>query len=75
MKLNELILEYYTPEDDVYTQSFIDDTRRPRLTLRHLNRLRKMKELKRLEATDQQAFVRKMYGGGASAEAGGGIEI
>jgi len=36
---------------------------RPRLTLRKLNRLRKIRELQKLEAEQHQKFVARMYGG------------
>ena len=35
---------------------------RPRLTLRHLNRLRKIRELRRLEVANHRDHVQKMYG-------------
>jgi len=40
----------------------MSDTRRPRLTLRHLNKLRKIQELKALEMEAHGDFVRTMYG-------------
>ena len=36
---------------------------RPRLTLRKLNRLRKIRELQKLEAEQHQKLVARMYGG------------
>lgn len=36
---------------------------RPRLTLRMLHRLRKIRELQKLEAEQHQKFVARMYGG------------
>ena len=36
---------------------------RPRLTIRHIRRLRLMQELKKLEAAEKQKFVSNMYGG------------
>ena len=36
---------------------------RPRLTLRKINRLRKIRELQKLEAEQHQKFVARMYGG------------
>jgi hypothetical protein len=43
----------------------VDDwgVRRPRLTIRALNRLRKIRELQKLEAEQHQKFVARMYGG------------
>ena len=41
----------------------LGNTRRPKLTLRRLHRLRLMHELKKLEAAEKQKFVSDMYGG------------
>ena len=57
-----IINEHYAPEDDKANQASLSDTRRPRLTLRHLNKLRKIQELKRLENDAHDEFVKTMYG-------------
>lgn len=57
-----IINEHYEPEDDKMNQASMSDTRRPRLTLRHLNKLRKIQELKRLEGEAHDEFVKTMYG-------------
>lgn len=59
---NRIINEHYAPEDDKMNQAKMGDTRRPRLTLRHLNKLRKIQELKRLENEAHDDFVKTMYG-------------
>jgi len=59
---NRIITENYFPEDDKMNQAEMGDTRRPRLTLRHLNKLRKIQELKRLEMEAHADFVKTMYG-------------
>lgn len=59
---NRIITENYFPEDDKMNQAEMGDTRRPRLTLRHLNKLRKIQELKRLEMEAHAGFVKTMYG-------------
>lgn len=59
---NRIINEHYFPEDDKHNQIEMSDTRRPRLTLRHLNKLRKIQELKRLETEAHSDFVKTMYG-------------
>ena len=56
-----IINEHYAPEDDQQNQAELTDTRRPRLTLRHLNKLRKIQELKKLENESHAEFVRTMY--------------
>lgn len=50
------------PQDDKYDVADIDASRRPRLTFRHLNRLRKVNELKQLEMQEYRRFVKMMYG-------------
>lgn len=65
MKFREYLPENYFPEDDKLNQTSKDDTRRPRLTLRHLNKLRKIRELKKLEMAAHKDFVKVMYGPGA----------
>jgi hypothetical protein len=56
-----IINEHYEPNDDKMNQASLTDTRRPRLTLRHLNKLRKIQELKKLESESHAEFVRTMY--------------
>ena len=58
----EMLLENYFPEDDESNQTELNDTRRPRLTLRHLNKLRKIQELKKMEMMAHKDFVKTMYG-------------
>ena len=58
---NRIITEHYEPGDDQMNQASLTDTRRPRLTLRHLNKLRKITELKKLESESHAEFVRTMY--------------
>jgi len=57
-----MLLENYFPEDDKQNQQELNDTRRPRLTLRHLNKLRKIQELKKMELLAHKDFVKTMYG-------------
>ena len=57
-----MLLENYFPEDDESNKTELNDTRRPRLTLRHLNKLRKIQELKNLENLAHKDFVKTMYG-------------
>jgi hypothetical protein len=60
----------YEPEND---DSVIkkDDTRKTRLTLRQINRIRKSSELHDEEQKRDLEFVKQMYGLAANAEAGG----
>lgn len=62
MEFKEFLLqENYWPEDDKQNQIELDDTRRPRLTLRHLHKLRMVQELKKLEMMAHKDFVKTMY--------------
>ena len=47
-----------------------DDTRKTRLTLRQINKVRKAAELHTTEQNKELDFVRQMYGVAANAEAG-----
>lgn len=58
------------PEDDQFDVAHIDHTRRPRITFKHINRLRKVQELKELEMQEYRRFVKKMYGAGDSDSPG-----
>ena len=66
--LEKFLVENYFPEEDKYNQAKKSDTRRPRLTFKHLNKLRKIRELKKLEMAAHRKFVKTMYG---SKEEGG----
>ena len=61
MRYTEL-KETYDATLDEYTVADIDETRRPRLTLKHLNRLRKMRELKKVEMEQRENFYNIIYG-------------
>ena len=47
-----------------------DDTRKTRLTLSQINRIRKASELHTEEKREEQQFVKQMYGIAANAEPG-----
>jgi hypothetical protein len=55
-------------DDSVVKKS---DTRKTRLTLRQINRIRKASELHSEESKKDLEFVKQMYGIAANAEAGG----
>ena len=60
MRASEIILEYYDPAGDQHRVIKKSDTRRPRLTLRHLNKLRRVKELRKLKTVATiKEFVEK----------------
>lgn len=58
--------------DPSYDDSIVtkDDTRKTRLTLRQINKLRKASELHKEEQEKELHFVRQMYGIAANAETG-----
>lgn len=49
MRADEFQGAYYSPEDDKFNQARLHDTRRVRLTLMQLNKLKKMRAAKALE--------------------------
>ena len=60
----------YEPEYDESPMKK-DDTRKTRLTLSQINRIRKASELHTEEKRKEQEFIKQMYGLAANAEAGG----
>lgn len=66
MKVIDIINEdangVYNPEGDHRNQRNLDDERKPKLTLRHLNKLRKMRELKKKDMIDRRKSWELMYG-------------
>lgn len=60
----------YEPESDESPIDF-DDTRKTRLTLRQINRIRKASEIHKEEQEEELVFIRQMYGIASNAEAGG----
>ena len=61
MRFQEL-REYYEAEDDKINTIKIDDTRRAKITLKHLNKLRKKRELEKLENQDRLNNLGAIYG-------------
>ncbi len=62
MKIKDIINEgYYNLENDKFSIALIDDTRRPRFTLKHLNNLRKMKEFKKFEHIKRLSLLKQIY--------------
>lgn len=62
MRFNDILKfeEEITSEQDPEV-AFYSDLRRYRLTLEHINRLRKLKELREYEAKHRLKLVKKMY--------------
>jgi hypothetical protein len=65
------------PEDDRYEPEYdqtsvdFDDTRKTRLTLMQINRIRKGAELHNKDKAAELDFIKQMYGISANATAGG----
>jgi hypothetical protein len=60
----------YEPAEDEYNKRHLDDTRKPVLTLATLNRLKRMRALRKLEALKREDLIAVMYA--APSDAGGG---
>jgi hypothetical protein len=61
VRLNEVKADFQTAEEDEFSQSEKLDTRRPRLTLLHLNKLRKIREIRKLENEERRELFKKIY--------------
>jgi len=61
MRSNEFLREYYDAEDNEYANREIDDVRSNRLTLKHLNRLRKQREIHKTEHAIRAERVQQIY--------------
>ena len=72
MKARDLLVEYYDPADDKLGQAKMDDTRRPRLTMVHLQKLRKSRDAEKYERAQHLEFLPDMYAQPA-AEPGLGV--
>ena len=59
--LKKELLEYYNEEDDEYNYIDIDHVRRPRITLKHLNKLNQVRSIQRLEQQVQLKRASRMY--------------
>lgn len=76
MRLDELAEEdiqtgYYDPNEDRLAKASLGDTRKPILTLRRLNRLKKMRALQTLDDMKKQDLLGIMYGIGDDSGGGG----
>ena len=60
MRYSEL-KENYFPEHDHYHMAHIEDGRKTRLTLKHLNKLRKVREMRKADQEKNREFVATMY--------------
>ena len=62
MRLSEVLNEsYYDPSADVLTKQKQDEIRRPKLTLRMLNKLKKIRAANELEDLKRKRLIGLMY--------------
>lgn len=61
MRSGEFLVEFYDAEDDEYSNRQEDDVRRSRLTLKHLNRLRKQREVHNVEHASRLERIQQIY--------------
>ena len=61
---------YYSPDKDNYTMQKLHDTRRPKITLAHLNQLKRMRSAKTLENLVRRDLLGMLYGAPEGEEGG-----
>lgn len=62
------IMEFYEPSRDQESHRDLNDTRKSKLTLKELNKLRKVREIVKAEEIEHDKFVKVMYGTPAPTE-------
>lgn len=60
----------YDPALDVVNTRHTSDTRKSKLFLTHINKLKKMRELKKLQNIKREDLMSIMYGGGGEVSGG-----
>ena len=61
MRSNDILNEYYDAEENNFANREIDDVRKQRLTLKHINRLRKQREVHNIEHATRVDKIKKIY--------------
>ena len=61
MKLFEVKEGFQDPKENEFEVAEKSDTRRPRLTLEHLGKLRKMREIRKLENEERKELFKRIY--------------
>jgi hypothetical protein len=59
---------FYNPDDDAINKHDLDDTRKPVLTLKMVNRLKKIRSTKNLEMAKKQELLGIMYGSAGAGD-------
>ena len=70
---NMRLVEFYNPEFDEFQKADSEKRRKPKLTLEQINKLRKVRAIKRAEDIEHKKFVNVMYKAPTDAGAGGGL--
>lgn len=70
MKCLELFEGYIDPDEDEMLKQIGDHSRKPKLTLKQLNKLKKIRATNELEDTKKKNIVSVMYNAGGSEEGG-----
>lgn len=75
MRANDLLLEFYDPSADSLARRDMDDTRRPRLSIRHLHKIRKMRDVEMMDRRSHLLRIKQVYNiqSGDESGAGGGF--
>lgn len=68
MKATEFLREYYEKSDDHVSHESYTKVRRPKITLKHLNKLRKMRNLEKIEYNERVKNLTTVYGTGGQEE-------
>jgi hypothetical protein len=63
----------YEPKKDQLGQRTLSDTRKLKLTLMHINKLKKIRATSRLEQLQRQELISMMYSPPAEEEGSGGM--
>lgn len=78
MKAKELLLEVteddigvYRPEEDSITQRGLDDTRKPKVTLRDIRKLKRIRATRKVEQLKRESLYGVIYGAPAGDDDGG----
>lgn len=69
--MDEFQGQYYTQQDDKFETASLKDTRKPKFTLKHLNKLKKMRAAQDLENLIRADFLEIIYGSSESQSPGG----
>jgi hypothetical protein len=75
MKIQEFDPEYIDPNQDTVMKRHFTDNRKSKITLKDLNRLKKMRAAHDLETLMRGDFLEIIYGTPDDAASGGGLGI